>query len=109
MSHIIPPDLAAECVAQYQKLYQSDDIAAIRQAYTESVSFYNVAVTDFIDAAAAAADTDILEIKFGVYTENFVKAYPMVKLGRLTVFLFTKGHGLGDPPKDALNIGSSLP
>ena len=109
MSNIINPDLAAECVAEYQKIYSGDDIKAIQNAYTESISFSYVSINDFMEAGAAAANTDILQIKLGVYTENFVKEYPSAILGRLTVFLYTKGHGLGEPPKDALNNGNLQP
>jgi len=109
MSNIIPPDLAAECVAEYQKIYLGDDLDAIHQAYSESVSFSYVAVNNFMEAGKEAAETSILEIKLGVYTENFVKSYPKAILGRLSLFLYTRGHGLGDPPYDSLNNGEMKP
>lgn len=108
-SNIIPYDLAAECVAEYQKIYLGDDLEAIHSAYTEGVSFSYVAVNEFMASASAAAGCDILETKLGVYTENFVALYPKAKLGRLSVFLYTKGHGLGDPPYDSLNNGALKP
>jgi hypothetical protein len=109
MSQTVDPTLAAECVEQYTKMYTSNDTKAILNAYSESVSFPIYSVTDFMTAATTASTADTLEIKFGVYTEAFCAKYPGAVVGRLTLFLYTKGHGLGDPPRDVFNTGDLTP
>ncbi|MEO6522627.1 MAG: hypothetical protein ABIN91_13165 [Mucilaginibacter sp.] len=109
MSQTVDPALAEECVAQYTKMYTGNDTTAILNAYSESVSFPIESVTGFMAAATSASTADILEIKFGVYTEAFAAKYPGAIAGRLTLFLYTKGHGLGDPPRDVFNNGALQP
>jgi hypothetical protein len=108
MAQTVDPELAAGCVANYEKMYTSNDAALIQKAYTSSVSFPSISVSNFLESAVAVAET--LEIKFGVYTAEFKQKYPEVEEGRLTVFLYTKTNlGLGAPPYDVYNTGTPLP
>ncbi|EHQ27303.1 hypothetical protein [Mucilaginibacter paludis] len=115
MAEKVDPKLAAGCVALYEKMYQSDDIASIKKAYTANVSFSVEAVRSLL---VDKLDTDRICIKLGIYTKEFIEAYPetMGKEGRLTSFLYTDcdtvtdgGGGGGPAPQDPLNLGELKP
>lgn len=107
MAQIVDPKLADECLLQYEKVYTSNNADLIQSAFTTSVSFSFKDITQFIAAASGSADT--LEIKLGVYTQDFATQYN-VQAGRLSVFLCTKNsYGVGDPPNDVYNTGDLAP
>src|ERR1700712_3343149 len=109
MAQKVDPKLADGCVEKYKSLYQSDDLASIKNAYTEMVTFPLDSIKQYVAGSAAA---DALAIKFGVYTKEFATQYKTIE-GRLAVFLYTKtgvyGGGYGDDPQDPLNIADSTP
>jgi hypothetical protein len=112
MAQTVDPQMAQDCIQQYNKMYLSinaADAVAVQKAYTASISFSFESLLGFINGCKGSADT--LEIKFGVYTQAFADQYG-VTAGRLTVFLYTKnkgGGGVGNPPNDVFNVGEPTP
>jgi len=113
--------LAKGCIDSYVKTYQGTTDAAIKAAYTDGTIFDREDLITYLKSIK----TPSVKFTFGVYTDEYVKKYPMAKNNRMTAFVFPStvivpdiplthaayiapgdgGDGLGDP----LNISTLNP
>jgi len=122
-----PSPFALACSEEYNRIYNPEEPKnfALRQAYTESVSFYGPTVLDYMNSIDSLSSKDIYVV-LGVYVDpvkynETAKPQDKVnpkdyigKVGRLTVFLWPRkrpGGGWGDCPDcdPPLNLGDLHP
>jgi len=84
MAHCKPVNrtLAQGCMDRYVKIYGSTTDPKLAKSYSTTVTFDR---TDLV-AWLNSVNTDSVNISFGVYTEEYVKAYPNAVAGRLSAF-----------------------
>jgi hypothetical protein len=82
-------NLATACVLMYQHVYfKAANVDSIINAYSTSADFGSKTLSSWTLDIANNTNAVTTKMCFGIYTKDMGVAYPGVKVGRLTIFLF---------------------
>jgi hypothetical protein len=91
---IVPPDVAVECMQNFERIMQGDDLDTIKQCFTTSITFRTPELAEWLQSNNHLTDTVTIKVSFGVYTAAAAKQLGKPEHeGRLTAFIWPEKEG----------------
>lgn len=99
---VVPPEVAVECMENFERIMQGGDPDAIRQCFTTSITFKTPELAEWLQTNNHLTDTVTIKISFGVYTAAAAKLLGKPEHeGRLTAFIWPEKARTGIADEDA--------